>query len=262
MYVIGEKINGMFKGVREAIASKNKDAINSLALKQIEAGAHAIDVNVGPASANPMEDMRWLIETIREVTNAPLAVDTTKPDVMDMGLQLAGKDSFLNSITGEEEKLNKFLPIAAKHQTKIVALTISKAGIPAHAEGRLEIAANIIAKAMENGVDTGNLFIDLVILPVNVAQPHATAVLEAMKQIKLLCDPAPKTILGLSNVSQGTLCRNLIDRTYLALALACGLDAAILNPMDKDLMDTMITSELLLGKNIYCDSFLEAYRKR
>jgi 5-methyltetrahydrofolate corrinoid/iron sulfur protein methyltransferase len=262
MYIIGEKINGMFKNVREAIGSKNKDVIKELAKKQIDSGAHALDVNVGPASANPMEDMQWLIKTVREVTDAPLAVDTTKPDVMDAGLSLAGAGSFLNSITGEEEKLNKFLPIASKHNTRIVALTIDKSGIPAHAEGRLEIAANIIAKAIENGIDTGNLYIDLVILPGNVSHPHSSAVLEAMKQVKILCDPAPKSILGLSNVSQGTVCRNLVDRTYLGMALACGLDAAILNPMDKELMDTMITSELLLGKNIYCDSFLDAYRKK
>ena len=106
------------------------------------------------------------------------------------------------------------------------------------------------------------LYVDLVILPVNVAQPHAAAVLESMKQVKILCDPQPKTILGLSNVSQGTKVRTLVDRTYLTMALACGLDSAIMNPMDKDLMDAMITAELLLGKNIYCDSFLDAYRKK
>jgi 5-methyltetrahydrofolate corrinoid/iron sulfur protein methyltransferase len=251
MFVIGEKINGMFKDVREAVASKNKEVIKGLAKTQIDAGANALDVNVGPASANPMEDMRWLIETVREVTDLPLAVDTTKPDVMDMGLGIAGSNSILNSITGEEEKLNKFLPIARKHNTRIIALTIDKAGIPAHAEGRLEIAANLIAKAMENGIDTGNLFIDLVILPVNVAQPHAAAVLEAMKQVKILCDPQPKTILGLSNVSQGTKYRKLIDRIFMTMAISCGLDAAILNPLDKDLMDAVITAELLLGKNIY-----------
>lgn len=115
---------------------------------------------------------------------------------------------------------------------------------------------------MELGIDTSNLYIDAVILPVNVAQQHAIAVLEIIRQSKLLCDPAPKTILGLSNVSQGTVCRPLVDRTFLVMALASGLDSAIVNPLDKDLIDSMITAELLLGKNIYCDSFLDAYRKR
>jgi len=262
MLIIGEKINGMFKNVREAIQTKNSDIIKDLALKQINAGADVLDVNVGPASVNPIEDMEWLIKTIREVTDKPLAIDTTKPDVMDRGLSLSGENSFLNSITGEDDKLNNFLPIAKKYNTKIIALTIDKSGIPAHAEGRLEIAANIVAKIMEYEIDASNLYIDAVILPVNVAQQHSIAVLETIRQCKLLCDPAPKTILGLSNVSQGTLYRPLIDRTFLIMALASGLDAAILNPLDKELIDSMITAELLLGKNIYCDSFLDAYRKK
>ncbi|MBU2614878.1 MAG: dihydropteroate synthase [Elusimicrobiota bacterium] len=262
MIVIGEKINGMFKSIRESIQTKNKQIIQDIVKKQLEAGADVLDVNVGPASADQLNDMVWLINTIREVTKAPLAVDTTKADVMDKGLSLAGENCFLNSTTGEEEKLNIFLPMAKKHNSKIIALTIDKAGIPNHAEGRLEIAANIMAKAMEFEIDPSNLYIDAVILPVNVAQQHAPAVLETIKQTKLLCDPSPKTILGLSNVSQGTNVRQLIDRTFLVMAIASGLDAAIVNPLDKDLMDAMITAELLSGKNIYCDSFLQAYRRK
>ncbi|MFH2069988.1 MAG: dihydropteroate synthase [Elusimicrobiota bacterium] len=261
MLVIGEKINGMFKNIREAIQTKNKSIVQDIAKKQLEGGAHVLDVNVGPASAKQLDDMQWLVETVREITAIPLAIDTTKPDVMEMGLRLAGPGCFLNSTTGEEEKLNAFLPIAKKYNSKVIALTIDKSGIPAHAEGRLEIAANIVAKAMEYGIEASDLYIDAVILPVNVAQQHSPAVLETIKQCKMLCDPAPKAILGLSNVSQGTNCRALIDRTFLVMALTCGLDAAICNPMDKDLMDAMITAELLLGKNIYCDSFLDARRR-
>ncbi|MDI6640854.1 MAG: dihydropteroate synthase [Elusimicrobiota bacterium] len=265
MLVVGEKINGMFKNVREAIQTKNKTIIQELAKKQLEAGAQVLDVNVGPASLDPQSDIRWLVESIRECgITASLAIDTTKPDVMDIGLTIAGKGSypnFLNSINGEDGKLSAFLPIAKKHSANIIALTIDKSGIPAHSEGRLEIAAKIVAKVIEFGIETSSLYIDAVILPVNVAQQHSPAVLETIRQCKLLCDPPVKTILGLSNVSQGTQFRGLIDRTFLVMALAAGLDAAICNPLDKDLMDAMITAELLLGKNIYCDSFLEAYRK-
>jgi 5-methyltetrahydrofolate corrinoid/iron sulfur protein methyltransferase len=107
-----------------------------------------------------------------------------------------------------------------------------------------------------------DLFIDAVILPVNVGQPHAKEVLETIKQVKILCDPPPKTVLGLSNVSQGTVNRPLINRTYLTMAVAAGLDAAIVDPMDKDLMDEMITAELLMEKAIYCDSYIDAYKKK
>lgn len=262
MYVIGEKINGMFKTIREAINQKNKTVIQEMAKKQIQAGADALDVNVGPASVDPVNDMVWLIETIREVTHIPLAIDTTKPDVMDKGLSIAGEGSFLNSINGEEDKMNNFLPIAKKYNSKIIALTINKSGVPTHYEDRLQIAANIVAKCMEYKIEPDNLYIDAVILPVNVAQQHAVGVLETIKQCKVLCEPSPKTILGLSNVSQGTCFRPLIDRTFLVMCITNGLDAAILNPLDNQLMDAMITAELLLGKNIYCDSFLDAYRKK
>ena len=262
MFIIGEKINGMFKNVSEAIATKNKLIIQELAKKQLEAGADALDVNVGPASADPLKDMEWLITVIREVTGMPLAVDTTKLAVMEKGLSLAGPGSFLNSTSGQKEKLDLLLPLAKKYNSKVIALTMNKSGVPANAEARLEIAANIVAAAMEHGIETENLYIDAVILPVNVAQDHARAVLETIKQCKLICDPPPKTILGLSNVSQGTLNRPLVDKTFLVMALALGLDAAILNPLDKELMDSMITAELLLGKQLYCDSYLEAYRKK
>lgn len=251
----------MFKNVREALTAKNQSVIQDLAKKQIAAGASVLDVNVGPGSVNPKDDMAWLITTIRAVTDVPLAVDTTKPEVMDYGLSLAGERSFLNSTSGDKEKLDVLLPIAKKHKSKVIALTMNKSGVPANCESRLEIAAEIVAAAMEHGIEPPDMYIDAVILPVNVAQDHAKAVLETIRQCKLLCDPAPKTVLGLSNVSQGTQYRVLIDRIFLIMAIEAGLDAAILNPLDKELIDSMITAELLLGKSLYCDSFIDAYGK-
>ncbi|MFA5859081.1 MAG: dihydropteroate synthase [Elusimicrobiota bacterium] len=262
MFIIGEKINGMFKSVREAVAGRDKRVIRELANAQLAAGANALDVNVGPGSAEPIKDMEWLITSIREVTQCPLAVDTTKPDVMELGLTLAGDNAFLNSVSGDKEKLDILIPLAKKYNSKIVALTMTKTGVPQNTDTRMEIAANIVAAAVEHGYDTAGLYIDPLILPVNVAQPHASAVIETIRQIGLLCDPPPKTVLGLSNVSQGTIFRGLIDRTYLVMAISAGLDAAILNPLDKELMDAMIATELLLGKTLYCDSFLDAYHKK
>jgi 5-methyltetrahydrofolate corrinoid/iron sulfur protein methyltransferase len=106
------------------------------------------------------------------------------------------------------------------------------------------------------------VYLDPIVLPVNVAQAQAREVLEAIREFRLLSDPAPHTVIGLSNVSQRTKHRSLINRTFLAMAVANGLSAAILDPLDKELMDAMITAELMLNKNIYCDSFLEAYRKK
>ena len=115
---------------------------------------------------------------------------------------------------------------------------------------------------MEFGVNSEDIFLDPIVLPVNVAQTQGREVLEAIREFGLLCDPPPNTTIGLSNVSQGTKFRPLVNRTFLAMAIANGLTSAILDPLDKELMDAMITAELVLNKAIYCDSFLEAYRKK
>ncbi|MFH1782372.1 MAG: dihydropteroate synthase [Candidatus Omnitrophota bacterium] len=264
MFIIGERINGMFKDVGEAINKKDKTIIQSLAKKQLEAGAKALDVNVGPASANPKESMEWLVKTITEVTDARLAIDTTKIDVMEAGLSLCRSKPIINSVNANEDKMKALFPLAKKFNASIIGLTMDKGGIPKDAEGRLELAIKIVSSCMEHGVDIQELYIDAVILPVNVAQVHAKEVLRTIRESKMLSDPPPKTMLGLSNVSQGSLpeCKNLINRTFLAMAIGAGLDGAIMDAEDKDLMDAAITAELLMEKQLYCDSFLNAYRKK
>ncbi|HUT75049.1 MAG TPA: dihydropteroate synthase [Armatimonadota bacterium] len=260
MYVIGERINGMFKDVREAIQAKHKGPIQELARKQLAGGAHCLDVNVGPASDDPVATMQWLVESIREVTDAPLAIDTTKNEVMAAGIKAAGPGTVINSTTGQQAKLDALLPLAAEHDASLVALTIDEKGIPRDAAGRVEIALRVVAAAMEHGISPDRIYVDGVIIPVSADQVTPTHVLNTISQCKMLSDPPPKTILGLSNVSQGATYRELINRTYLVMALAHGLDAAILDPMDREMMDAMITTELLLNRNVYCADFLKAYR--
>jgi 5-methyltetrahydrofolate corrinoid/iron sulfur protein methyltransferase len=127
----------------------------------------------------------------------------------------------------------------------------------------MEIAMRIIEKAMLNGVDLPRVYIDPVIIPCNVpdAGHHPGEVLETIRQVKLISDPPPKTTLGLSNVSQGTSERHLINRIYLVMCLAAGLDSAIVDPLDTELMDAVITAELLMNRSVYCDDFLRAHRK-
>jgi len=260
MYAIGERINGMFKSVAAAIRDHNPEPIQQLARDQLAAGASALDINVGPAAADPVAAMEWLVRTVREVTEQPLAIDTTKPDVMRRGLELAGPESIINSTKGQQEQLDIFLPMAVEHSASVIVLTIDENGIPRDANGRSEIALRAVASAMEHGLDPERLMVDAVILPTNVAQPTGGHVLETIRNVKLLSDPAPKTVLGLSNVSQGTTQRPLINRTYLVMALAAGLDAAILDVLDSEMMNAMIAAEILLNRVVYADDFLRAYR--
>jgi 5-methyltetrahydrofolate corrinoid/iron sulfur protein methyltransferase len=261
MLVIGERINGMFKDVGKAIVNQDKGTIQKLAKDQVAAGADILDVNVGPAAQDAAGAMKWLIETIQEVVEAPLALDSTKPQVIEQGLKLAKKKAIINSTTADKEKLDVLVPMAKQYAAGLIGLTMDKKGIPRDKEQRSEFAAQIVTACMEAGLALSDLYLDPIILPVNVAQAQAREVLETIREVSLLSDPPPKTVVGLSNVSQGAQNRSLINRTFLIMAAACGLEAAIADPLDKELMDGMITAELILNKHIYCASYLDAYRK-
>jgi len=262
MFIIGELINGMYQDIGRAIKDKDKGVIQKCALAQIKAGADALDVNCGPASRNPISDIQWLIDCIQEVTDKPLALDSSKPQVIESGLKAIKNKVIINSTTADPEKLEILVPLAKKYNAKLIGLAISAKGIPQNKDQRLELAATIVAYCSEKDFPIDELYLDPIVLPVNVAQAQMKDILESIHEFKIISDPPPKSIVGLSNVSQGTTVRSLVNRTFLTMAVADGLDAAILDPEDKDLMDALITAELILNKHIYCDSYLEAYRRK
>ena len=262
MLIIGELINGMYKDIGKAIKEKNKAVIQKCALEQVKAGADALDVNCGPASANPVTDIQWLVETIQEVTDKTLALDSSKPQVIESGLKVMKNKAIINSTTADPQKLEILVPLAKKHNAKLIGLAISSKGIPQNKDQRLELVASIVAYCMEQDFNIEDLYLDPIVMPVNVAQAQQKDILEAIHEFKIISQPSPKTIVGLSNVSQGAKARSLINRTFMVMAIAYGLDGAILDPLDKELMDAAITSELILNKQIYCDAYLDAYRKR
>ncbi|MFP3904090.1 MAG: dihydropteroate synthase [Armatimonadota bacterium] len=262
MLVIGERINGMFDEVGHAIAEQDADVIQDVARKQLEAGADVLDVNVGPASADEETAMAWLVETIREVTDAPLSIDSTKPPVTRAGLNACSENIIINSTTGVPAKMEEMLPLAAEYDCQIIGLCINEDGVPRDADGRLEIGMHLLAGCMEHGIPTDRLFIDPVILPVNALPQVPTEVCRAIGMVSSLSDPPPKTVIGLSNVSQGATQRSLLNRTFLVMALAYGLDAAIMDAYDTEMMEAMIAAEVLLNKEVYCDDFVQAYMAR
>jgi len=261
MYVIGERINGMFADVRKAIRGKNAEVIQDLAKRQLAAGATALDVNVGPAASDAAGTMMWLVETIRSVTDAPLAIDTAKWEVVSAVIPQVPGEKIINSSKADPEIAAQYVALAVENSAGLIGLTIDADGVPGNVEKRVELGAQLITIAMEGGLEINKLFIDPIILPVNVAPRNPGDCMTAISQLRAFADPPPHLLLGLSNVSQRCSNRGLINRTYLAMAMAHGLDAAIMDPLDTELMDTAITAELLLGKMIYCDSYLQAARQ-
>jgi 5-methyltetrahydrofolate corrinoid/iron sulfur protein methyltransferase len=260
MYVIGERINGMFANVKAAIKAKKAKVIQDLAKRQLAAGAQALDVNVGPAAADAKGAMLWLVESIRAVTDAPLSIDTAMWDVMAAVVPKVPGAKILNSSKADPEIATQYVALAVEHGAGLIGLTIDADGVPGNVEKRVELGAQLITIAMEGGLAMDKLFIDPIILPVNVAAQNPTHCMQAIAQIRAFADPPPHLVLGLSNVSQRCRERALINRTYVAMAMAHGLDAAIMDPLDTELMNTAITADLLSGKMIYCDSYLQASR--
>jgi 5-methyltetrahydrofolate corrinoid/iron sulfur protein methyltransferase len=269
MFLIAERINGMFHDVKQAISEKNKQIIQDLAAAQTKAGAAYLDVNVGTAAADQEGTMQWLVETIQETCNTPLCLDSQKIDVIAAGLKVADTSMgiLLNSTPlnkkNDEEVFDKYMDLAKQAGDKgsLIALTMDKNGVPQDIDTRVALAAEIVQKAMESNFDTSRLFIDPIILPVKVpnAQTQPTNILAAMDQITFLSDPAPHITMGLSNLSQGAAERSLINRVFLAMTISHGADSAIVDVLDEQLMNEVATAEMLMNKQIYSDSFLKVY---
>lgn len=262
MFIIGERINGMFSDIKEAIQQRDPAPVQKWARLQEEGGAKALDLNVGPAVQDKVAAMEWLVEVAQEVTNLTLCLDSTNIDAIEAGLKKCKYPAIINSTNAEREKVERLFPMAVEYGASLIALTMNKSGIPKDSDTRLAFAMELVAAADEFGLPMEDLFIDPLILPANVGQDHIPEVFKTLQMIKMLADPSPRTVLGLSNVSQNCKDRELINRTFLAMAMACGLDAAIADACDEELVATAATAEILLNKTVYCDSFVKMYKSR
>jgi 5-methyltetrahydrofolate corrinoid/iron sulfur protein methyltransferase len=260
MIFIGERINGLQPGVRKRISEKDKEAIQKLARGQAEAGATYLDLNVGTAWPRPAEIMVWLVETIQEVVSTPLALDSRNLDVIEAGLKACRNPGMINSTTAEKAKLGKFMELAVKYQAAIVGLTMDEQGIPPHAVGRISIAKRIMDFADGYGLPRERLYIDPVLLPLKFSSSQGPIILEAIRGISREKVP-PHVVVGLSNCSQGAKQRRLINRSFLTMAMACGLDAAIADILDTQLLEAVAAAEVILERHPYSDQFLQSVKK-
>jgi 5-methyltetrahydrofolate corrinoid/iron sulfur protein methyltransferase len=262
MIIIGERINGMFKDIARAIKEKDPGPVQEWARKQEYNGAHYLDINVGPSSPNPVEAMQWLVEVTQEASELPLCLDSTKYDAIEAGLKLCKRPAMINSVPAEMPKMERVFSMAAEHNSEVIALAMNEEGIPKDADSRIGLAAELVATADAFGITPDMLYIDPLVLPCNVAQDHGPEVLRTLREIKLISDPAPKTVVGLSNVSQGTKNRELINRTFAVMAMANGLDAGIVDANDDELMAAIASARIILNMDIYCDSYVDVFMQR
>lgn len=258
MIVISERINGLFISVGKAIDRRDAKFIQELALHQVDLGAEILDINTGPGRDDGPEAMRWLVETVQEVADLPLCIDTPGRKTMLAGVEACTNPLVINSTTAEAKKMEYLFPLAAEHDADIICLTMDERGVPNDADSRAEMAMLMMTTAMDHGVMPDRLFLDPLILPVAAAQDQGRKVIEALRMFQMLNDPAPRTVVGLSNISNGAKERSLLNRTLLAMLMGAGLSAAICDPEDQELMAIMKAAQVLLDQKLYCDDFLRA----
>lgn len=261
MILIGERINGMFKDIEEAILNKDPGAVARHAVRQYEAGARYLDISTGP-TVDPNDQpavMEWLVRVAQKACPLPCCIDSTNPDAIEAGLKVHQGKAMINSTTADQFKMDIFIPLALKYNALIIGLTMNEKGVPKGAAERIALAMEIVVNCDLHGVPTSDLYLDPLVLPCNVGQEHGVEVLETLRQVKTLANPAPKTTMGVSNASQGCSNRHLINRTFLVMSMACGLDSAIADVYDPLLVEEVAAARVLLNQDIYCDSFIKTY---
>lgn len=256
--IIGERINPTGKKLfKQALVENNIDYILTQALSQVSGGAEILDVNVGHPEIDEKKMMVRVLKAIQSVCDAPLQIDSTKPDVLDAGLRCYNGKPIVNSVNGEEKSLSSVLPLVKKYGASVVGLTLDEGGIPKTAEGRFEIARRIVERAEAIGIDRRDVYIDCLTLTVSAEQEACRETLKALHRVKteLRC----KTCLGVSNISFGLPNRELVNRTFLTMALEEGLDLPIINPNIDSMTGAVRAYRVLSGIDKNSNEFIEKY---
>lgn len=259
MIIIGELINSTRKKIRAMIEQHDAEAIKDIALKQVEAGADYLDVNAGAFVANEPEQMEWLVKTIRLVTEIPLCIDSPSYEALDIGLQLAGPNAIINSISGEPERYEKVLPLVRKYDASVIALSMDERGLLDDEEQILGVIDKLVGHLKDDQVPAERIYIDPLIKPVSTNTAYGKLALRTLREVTRRY-PDVRTSCGLSNVSYGLPKRKLLNHTFMVMLIDSGLKAAILDPLDKQLMANIVAAEALLGEDEFCMRYLEADR--
>ncbi|WP_346934714.1 homocysteine S-methyltransferase family protein [Clostridium sp.] len=254
--VIGERINPTGKKLfKEALKNGDLDYVLGEAIAQVDAGAHILDVNVGLPEINEEETMVKVIKEIQSILDVPLQIDSTNPKAIEMGLRYYNGKAIVNSVNGENKVLESILPIVKKYGAAVVGLTLDDRGIPSSGEERFRIAEKIVKTAERYGIDRKDIYIDCLTLTAAAQQEDVKETLKALSLVKEKLNV--KTVLGVSNISFGLPNRDILNRTFLAASLFAGLDLPIINPLNKEMMNTIAASKVLWNEDKGAKEYLK-----
>lgn len=262
MFLMGESINGTRKQVADAIQARDEDFIRTLATEQAAAGADVLDVNGGVAGGDEVADILWLIDVVMEATDMRLMVDSANPAALDAGVRAiiakGGEAPFINSISGEQARIDAVLPLIREFRCPVVGLCLSDEGVPPTAEARYAVARRMVELCTGAGLPPEDLWIDPLVLTIS-ADPTAARV--TMETLKLVKENLPtRTTGGLSNVSFGLPNRPLLNRTFVAMCAGLGIDGVVVDVRNPAMMATVRAIRALRGEDNYCGNYLKAHR--
>lgn len=259
MIIVGELINASRMAIKEAIEAGDTEAIAGVAREQAEAGADYIDVNAGVFTDREPAYLKWLVETVQAAADLPCAIDSPKPSAIEAAMAVHKGTAMINSISLEGKRLQELMPVIAGTDLKVIALCMSDKGMPRTVDDRMRIADALVGELVKNNVKLENIFVDPLVQPLSVDITFGVEFINAIEQI-LSRFPGIHTVCGLSNISYGMPARKILNQTFMAMAIAKGLDGAIVNPLDREMMAGIVAAEALAGRDRFCVNYLKAYR--
>ena len=257
--VIGERINTTLKKVKAAVADRDADYISDDVKKQTEAGATYIDVNAGARIGHEEEDMKWLLKVVQEATELPLCLDSPDPAILEMAYGLVEKRPMVNSISLEKDRFEPMMDYLKGKDCRIVALCMDDSGMPKTADDIISRARTLVTELEKIGFTRDDIFIDPLVQPISVDTSNGQMVMSAVQTIMTEMEGV-HTTGGLSNISYGLPQRRIINRVFLAMMVAHGFDSAIMDPLDREVMEVVLTADMLGGNDDYCMRFIKATR--
>ncbi len=261
MLVIGERINTSRPSMEQPVRDKNLEFLLTEARKQVDGGADYLDVNTATMMEREEEYIVWAITSIQQAMDVPISIDSPNPRALEAGLKAVKGQPILNSINLEAKRVETVLPLVREFQPKVIALCMDDTGMPATVGDRIRHASKLTDLLLGAGTDIDDIYIDPLLLPIGTDARSAMVTLDSIQEI-MQAFPGVHTICGLSNISFGLPLRRLLNQNFLSVAMAKGLDAAVLDPCDGRLMSNLITTRMILGRDEYCAGYINAHRKK
>ena len=258
--IIGERINPTGRKILAAeMKEGNYSRVQADALAQVSAGAHMLDVNAGIPLADEPRILSEVIQLVQSVTDVPLSIDSSIVEALEQGLRVYQGKALVNSVTGEEEILDRVLPLVAKYGASVVAISNDETGISEDPDVRFEVAKKIVERAADYGIHFSDVIVDPLVMPIGAIN---TAGLQVMHIVRRLREELKvNSTCGASNVSFGLPNREGINATFLTMAMGAGMTSAITSPLHSEVISAVRGGDVMLGKDPNCSNWIKAYRE-